>query len=400
MTDSQKKVIIVGAGIVGSALAYFLSNSQSSEKRQIIVVDRSLSPLVGSTAYAPGFVGQFNESEVLTRLAIDSVIEYIKVPDGFNIVGGLEVATSVEGIERLKTRCEDARNFGLPAGMITPEHAVELAPELVKSSEVGAALHFTADGTANTTNITSFYQAESRKNGVQFIEADVTQLTISNGRVKGVEIQGASLSTFSADILILATGIWAQDLCHDLDFPIPVVPVGHPYMYSNSKKPSSRKAPWVRWPEHHVYARDHGLFYGFGSYNHEPIPYKPTNGTAIGNWIEDFNATLEQACNLLSIGKNLIPEKKFNGIFSMTPDNLPLVGEVPSVNGLYMAAAVWVTHAAGTAKFITKLIEGGAVDRRMKESLDPARFRGQEWSTLEEKSLKGYNDIYKTNERN
>ena len=101
MSESTESVIIVGAGIVGSALAYFLSKSPTH--RDITIVDRSFSSLLGSTGIAPGFVGQFNESEVLTRLAIDTVSEYTKIPGGFDRVGGLEIAFQSSGIDRLKS---------------------------------------------------------------------------------------------------------------------------------------------------------------------------------------------------------------------------------------------------------------------------------------------------------
>ncbi|PCD42027.1 hypothetical protein AU210_004563 [Fusarium oxysporum f. sp. radicis-cucumerinum] len=75
---------------------------------------------------------------------------------------------------------------------------------------------------------------------------------------------------------------------------------------------------------------------------------------------------------------------------------MPLAGKVESVEGLFMAVAVWVTHAAGTAKVLTRIIDGEEVDGKTREALDPERFRGQDFAQLEEKSLTGYNSIYKT----
>ncbi|KAG9697619.1 hypothetical protein KCU95_g1275, partial [Aureobasidium melanogenum] len=71
MTNSvdQDLTIIIGAGIVGSSLACFLS--ESTPQINILVLDRSLSTIAGSTGYAPGFIGQYNEKSSLTKLAID-----------------------------------------------------------------------------------------------------------------------------------------------------------------------------------------------------------------------------------------------------------------------------------------------------------------------------------------
>ncbi|ROT42530.1 FAD dependent oxidoreductase [Sodiomyces alkalinus F11] len=402
--SAEASVLIIGAGIVGSALAHFLSSS--SKKRSITVVDRSIDTLVGSTGHAPGFIGQYIDSEVLTHLARDSVAEYLKVPGCFSTVGGLEVAFGSEGIRRLEPRCELARKRGLSAEIITVNDAAELAPQLVKPSDSDAALHFPADGTADAPAITNYYRDEARKAGVRFLQAEAKRLCIDEGKVTGVEVEvgdDSRLQHLVADRVSLATGIWAQELGAALGFPLPVVPVGHPYMYGRVRGPLLRRLPFVRWPEHHAYVRDHGTFYGIGTYDHRPLHYKPIDGSAIGNWVGDFQPALDAATTLFPDPTReefpgAVRADKINGIFSMTPDNVPLAGEVSSVKGLYVAVAVWVTHASGTAKFISKLIEGEEIDTRLREALDPERFKGNSLPDLERQSLRGYNDIYKTEE--
>ncbi|KAL4889527.1 FAD dependent oxidoreductase [Aspergillus ambiguus] len=388
--ESQYDVVIIGAGIVGSAIAYHLASTAGEKK--IALIDRSISTLRGSTEIAPGFVGQYNESGVLTNLAVESVKEYTRIPGGFEVVGGLEVATAREGVDRLRSRWESATKAGLAAELLCSDQAVSLAPELIKD-DVQLALYFPGDGAADARRITSFYQGEARATGVQLIEADVIEVQQANGRVNGVITTAGSVQ---ANTVVVATGIWAPQLCK-LDFPIPVVPVAHPYMYGAPHEPKLRRAPWVRWPEHVVYARDHGTHYGLGSYDHRPIP-EEAKLSAVGNWIPEFDETLNEALRLIPEQTSLAPQQKFNGIFSMTPDNMPLAGSVPSVDGLFVAAAVWVTHAAGVARFITQMLNGKPVDHSIKTVLDPARFRGQDASALTQKSLDGYNHIYKTQE--
>ncbi|KAL4871117.1 hypothetical protein BDV12DRAFT_38017 [Aspergillus spectabilis] len=382
-------IVIIGGGIVGSALAYFLS---SDDSKKVTVIDRAFERLEGSTGYAPGFVGQFNESDVLTRLAVESVQEYLKVPGGFDPVGGLEVATSDAGVENLKWRLETAKERGLKAELISSQQAANLAPDLVKEDNI-LALHFPADGTANATTIAAFFQSEARARGVELLEADVIEIRRSDGRVNGVMTSAGFIQT---ETVVLATGIWAKNLS-DFDIPIPVIPVAHPYMYGEHHEPKSYKSPFVRYPEYHVYARDHGPYFGLGSYDHKPSAENP-NGTAVGNWIEEFDETLDRALRLIPEKTNLTPREKFNGIFSMTPDNMPLVGEIPAVKGLHIAAAVWVTHAAGSAKFLTQLLRGETVDAAVLKALDPTRFKGRDMESLERESLHGYNSIYTTHE--
>ncbi|RHZ63058.1 NAD(P)/FAD-dependent oxidoreductase [Aspergillus thermomutatus] len=390
-SDASFKIAIVGGGIVGSSLAYFLSGSLENGK-EVVLIDRSFSQLKGSTGYAPGFIGQYNESEALTRLAIDTVSEYRKIPGGFESIGGLEVATGPEGVERLKVRYDMAKKAGLPAELLSPEQATKLAPDLVKN-DILTALHFASDGAANAVRITSFFQDQARGNGVHFLETDVKEIIQEDGCAKGVLTTSGLVK---AEKVVIATGIWSENLCN-FGVPIPVIPVAHPYMYGEQREPNPRKSPFVRWPEFHVYARDHGTAYGLGSYDHKPLYHKP-NETAVGDWVDAFDAILERARSLIPAETNLTIKEKFNGLFSMTPDNLPLVGPISSTKGLYVAAAVWVTHAAGSAKFLTKMIQGEEVDESLKKALDPNRFQGKEMEALKEESLAGYNSIYKTHE--
>ncbi|KAL4787980.1 FAD dependent oxidoreductase [Aspergillus varians] len=389
-SQRNSDIVIIGGGIVGSALAYYLSSSDDGKK--VTLIDRSFSRLTGSTGYAPGFVGQFNESSVLTRLAIESVAEYSKVPGGFDLVGGLEVATSNAGVDNLKWRLETAKERGLKGELISPERAAEMAPDLVKEDNA-SGLYFPGDGTANPATITAFFQSEARTRDVELLEADVTEIRRDDGRVNGVM---TSAGLVQAQTVVLATGIWANNLC-DFDIPVPVIPVAHPYMYGKQHDPKPYKSPFVRYPEHYVYARDHGQFFGLGSYDHKPMAEKP-EGAAVGNWVAEFDATLNRALQLIPEKTNLVPREKFNGIFSMTPDNMPLVGKVPAAEGLYMAAAVWVTHAAGSAKFLTQMMKGETVDATVQKALDPIRFMGRDMGSLQRESLQCYNSIYSTHE--
>ena len=81
----------------------------------------------------------------------------------------------------------------------------------------------------------------------------------------------------------------------------------------------------------------------------------------------------------------------------MTPDNLPLVSSVLVLDGLYMAAAIWVTHAARCMKFLKTMINGEVMDEKIKVALDPARFKGMNKEDLTSEALRRYNNIYKTN---
>ena len=50
-------------------------------------------------------------------------------------------------------------------------------------------------------------------------------------------------------------------------------------------------------------------------------------------------------------------EEGINGIFSFTPDGMPLMGESPDLSGFWVAEAVWVTHSAGVDSGVSRIVE-------------------------------------------
>ncbi|GAB7358879.1 hypothetical protein MBLNU230_g4102t1 [Neophaeotheca triangularis] len=407
--DSSQTTIIVGAGIVGSALAAFLSEDPSNGR--ILLVDRSFSEVLGSTGYAPGFLGQFNESKALTKLAVDSLKDYERFPDTFSRVGGLELAATDEGVKLLESRCERANEAGVAARILSLEEHETIVPDFVHRDSFKKALHFPTDGVADPKALCLAYRAKARQNGVDFLEANVAKLQISDNTIRGVETTSTPL--LSANKVILATGIWSSLLAASATptpLTIPAIPVAHPYVYTPSNptpKPSTPLPPFVRWPESHIYARRHDTRYGLGSYAHRPIPIRNPHTTALEPWPPaTFNPVIATAAAaktapdsaLALLATEHAPTdpgvQLINGLFSLTPDGLPIVGCVPGVQGLSLAVAVWITHAAGCARFLTRVLRGKVIEGDLQGSLDPGRFAGSDEEELREKALGGYCDIY------
>ncbi|WP_344292271.1 FAD-dependent oxidoreductase, partial [Streptomyces synnematoformans] len=118
-----RRIVIVGAGIVGSSLARALAGRDGCE---VTVLDRSpAGRLYGSTGHAPGYVGVLGESPVLTDLARATVRIYRDLTDddasgaappdggaGFEETGCLEVATSPAAYGTLRGRAARAGAAG------------------------------------------------------------------------------------------------------------------------------------------------------------------------------------------------------------------------------------------------------------------------------------------------
>lgn len=430
------RIVIVGAGIVGSGLASFLSDEESL---QIVLLDRSLDPLTGSTGHAPGFVGQLNQNLHLTKLAISSVDEYTKIPGAYDKVGGLEIATSEEEVRKLPQRLAPARKANLNAKIISAATAAALAPQYVRPETAKGALHFPDDGTARADIITAAYRDQAIANGAILLEATVTAMEVD--QEDGPKITGLStnLGSLPCSRIIFATGIWTSRILSPL-VSLAIIPVAHPYIHGLPRAAlPGRRSPFIRYPGSRTYMRDHGSCDGLGSYDHPAVAVDKPGTTAIEPWPSTSRNSKNHISNNSGFDKALhrayalLPDEKlfgggnaFNGVFAVTPDNLPFAGKVDvgGVRGLWVAAAVWVTHAAGTARVVAELVkrdaglgggEGGGrgvdgvgrivgggggregerlvVDEEMRRALDPNRFKGRKERELQEMAMGWYNDV-------
>jgi glycine/D-amino acid oxidase-like deaminating enzyme len=384
----EDPIVIIGGGIVGSALAAYLSEICTT---RIIVIEPSIDELQGSTGHAPGFVGQLNQLPALTQLAKCSVSEYCKILGGFDVVGGLEIASSPDGIATLERRYQLARDAGLPAEILTSAEAANLAPQWHKADTVSKALYFLSDGTANAKQIVNKYQLAAKSRGTTFTKTKALSIVRENGRISEVN---TSIGAIKAESVVIAAGIWTTQLLKPLGIEMPIIPVAHPYVHGPQRPPRALSTPFVRWPELHVYARDHGSFDGFGSYDHHPIAVETLRSTAIETWEPSFDSVVAKALSFFPEDMDMTDMNKFNGVFAVTPDGLPLAGKHQDVQGLWVASAIWITHAAGVAKIVADMLVGKTIDESISRVIDPNRFIGQDKTELRRMALSTYSNIY------
>ncbi|MGX6605510.1 NAD(P)/FAD-dependent oxidoreductase [Micromonosporaceae bacterium Da 78-11] len=376
---ATRRVVIIGAGVVGLSLATELGGSAGIE---VTVVDRgAVGQLTGSTGHAPGFFGVHHDIPVLTELARLSTDRYEELPgDGFTRTGGMEVAISPAGLAEIERRAGSADG----ARMLSEAQATALAPYLVDRC-LGAAL-FSRDGTAETRTLAAALHAQAAELGVRFVGGtEVRDITVTGDRVRAVD-------GLAADDVVVAGGIWGPVVAALAGFELELTPVAHPYVHGPAVHLPT--TPFVRWPEQHVYARGHGDRLGLGTYDHEPVPVEDLGDRAERDWLpEVFDAAVARGMALLPEPSRFTPAARLNGVFAMTADNLPLLGPAPGISGLWLAEALWVTHAAGAARQLARMMTGAPVVAGL-ELLRAERFAGHRPSDLRDRALSLYRDIY------
>lgn len=381
-----REAVVVGGGIVGISLAHALATRGVG----VTVLDRDPQGPRGSTAYAPGFVGLYNDVPILTGLARDSAAVYDAAEGGFRRSGGLELATSDVGVAEVERRVEAARAAGLRAELLTAADIPGSVAAFVDTARVLAAGHFVDDGSADVRALTRVLRAEAIARGARFLsDREVTGI---DQRRPGAVVVTTSGDRFTADDVVLAGGVWGPSVAALTGLELPLFPVAHPYVY-DSPATTWSTGPFLRWPEHHVYSRIHGDRLGIGTYDHRPVPvsqHELAAGAGLA-WSDALDPVIEAAQRLLRPEARFAPEHRINGVFAMTPDNLPFLGRHPEMESVWMAQAIWVTHAAGASRTLADAMLDQSETPR---ELDLTRFAGLDTATLRESALRLYRDIY------
>ncbi|KAL6241883.1 hypothetical protein RBB50_011128 [Rhinocladiella similis] len=367
------KVAIIGAGIVGVNLADELVQLGWSN---ITVIEQG--PLAlpgGSTSHAPGLVFQTNSCRQMTHFAKYTVEKLLSL-DCFNQVGGLEIATTPERLADLKRRHGWATSWGLESRLLSAEECVGIHPELNKELVLGGFL-IPSDGLALAAKCVQVLIQRTQAAGVKYIDlTPVTGIEKADGKVTGVTTPNESIP---ADIVVSCAGFWGVEIGAMVGLSIPLVPLAHQYVKTGpvaslvgKNQPNGARLPILRYQDQDLYYREHGDQIGIGYYGHKPMPVvaaslgltpKETSDKNMPSRLaftpEDFATAWDYSKKLLPSLQNVEIEDGFNGIFSFTPDGGSIVGQHPTLDGFWVAEAIWVTHSAGIARGVAETLVNG-----------------------------------------
>ncbi|KAI3394944.1 hypothetical protein diail_2051 [Diaporthe ilicicola] len=374
-----KRVVIIGAGIVGVNVADELVERGWTD---ITVVEQGpLSMPGGSTSHAPGLVFQTNPDKTMTNFAKYTVEKLLSIEkDGqscFNQVGGLEIATTPERLEELKRKHGLAQSYGVEARVISKEECLSLYPLLAEEKVLGG-LHIPSDGLALAARAVQILIERTKAAGVRYLDlTPVTGIERANGGVTGVT---TSNGIVPADIVISCGGFWGVELGAMVGLKVPLVPLAHQYVKTapvpalkgRNTPENGASLPILRYQDQDLYYREHGDKYGIGYYGHKPMPFVAADLGVTAKEIDDkhmpsrleftpkdFEPAWKLTQELLPSTQNVEIEDGFNGLFSFTPDGGSLVGPHPTLQGFFVAEAVWVTHSAGVARAVAEVLTSG-----------------------------------------
>ncbi|MFE9396914.1 FAD-dependent oxidoreductase [Streptomyces flavidovirens] len=382
------RVVIIGAGVVGAALADELSSAGWTD---VTVVDQGPLPVTGgSSSHAPGLVFQTNPSKTMTEMARYTVEKLSSLDvDGqpcFLRTGGLEVATTPQRLTELRRRHGWITAWGIEARLLGTDECVELHP-LVDRERVLGGLLVPTDGLAKAVLAVEAQIRLATARGVRFLARhEVLDIRTEDERVAAVVTDQGEIP---ADIVVCCAGIWGPKVARMVGMNLPLTPLAHQLAWTGpvpalAGQTAEAVRPILRHQDADLYYRDRFDRLGIGYYGHCPMPISADDiadvdaaeqmPSVLRFTEDDFAEAWAETQALLPATREAKIEEGINGLFSFTTDGMPLLGESPEVKGFWVAEAVWVTHSAGVGRAMAEWLVDGHCSSFDLHECDVNRF--------------------------
>ena len=406
---SHARVVVIGCGIVGNSVAYHLGRLGW---RDILLLDKGPLPNPGgSTGHASNFIYLVDHSKEMTALTVDSVTQYRDL-GVFTQSGGIEVARTRERMQELTRRMASARSWGIePVSLISPTEVKRLVPYIDESIILGG-FYTPGVGVVDSLRAGTMMRERGQAAGAITVSAktEVLGIDVEHGRVRRVRTTNGNVE---AETIVITCGVWSPRIARMAGAHIPLTPAVHQMIdvgpvprFAGAK--GDIEFPIVRDMDTNMYERQAGGDLEIGSYAHRPILYDsedipPIEKAALSPTEfpftqADFEVQMQHALELMPeiVGDEKVGVKyAINGILSLTPDGMPVLGESPDVKGLWSAAAVWVKEGPGTGKAIAEWMVHGESEIDLHSS-DIARFHEHQKTRahVRARATEGFNKTY------
>jgi glycine cleavage system aminomethyltransferase T/glycine/D-amino acid oxidase-like deaminating enzyme len=403
------RAVVIGAGIVGNSLAHHLWQRGWSD---IVLLDKGPFPNPGgSTGHASNFIFPVDHSKEMTALTLESVRQY-KDLGVFTESGGIEVARTEERMQELNRRMSSAAAWGVePVSMVTPAEIKELVPFIDESVIVGG-FYSPGVGVVDSLRAGTIMRERAQEAGALTVSplTELLGIDVEHGRVRRVRTTRGDIE---AEVVVIACGVWSPRIARMAGATIPLTPAVHQMIdvgpvphFADSK--SHIEYPIVRDMDTNMYERQDGSGLEIGSYAHRAILHDPDeipsieqaslSPTELPFTQADFDPQMEDALELMPeiVGDESVGVKyAINGLLSLTPDGMPLLGETPEVKGLWSCAAVWVKEGPGIGAAVAEWMTHGESEIDLHSS-DIARFWGHQKTRahVRARASEGFNKTY------
>lgn len=377
-------VIIIGGGAVGSSAAWHLREDGFTGR--IVVLERDPSYARASAFLAMGGIRQQFCTAVTVRMVQFSV-ELWKVFDErlavqghtprawFRQRGYLFLADAAT-VSSLTKRYEAERRAGARVQLLSRDDVRAIAPDLMLDDVVLAVLG-PDDGYANPREVLFGFRHAAEAAGVEYRAAEVIGVDRRGDRAAGVRL--ADGTRIEAPVIVNAAGAWSGRVAEAAGVPVPIAPVRQmlfrcdlpqrwPYRFPMIVDPGG-----VHWRHDDPTGPDDrdGIIAAFTNWDEAPGEnFTPD----LARWSSSFHPALARRLPALKDATNVTG---WAGLYEMTPDHNPVIGEHPALSGFLFASGFsghGLMMSPATGRIVSELVRLGRSETFDVGVFAPDRF--------------------------
>lgn len=361
---SQYRVVVIGGGVVGASVLYHLAKLGWTD---VALIERNVLT-AGSSWHAAGGVHALNADPNMAALqayTIDLLSEIEKesgVDIGLHMTGGVTVASAPARWEWLQAAYRIFQTIGIEdCHLMTPDEIKAACPIMDTDGVIGG-LWADREGYVDTTGTVHAYAKCARMRGAEVIEHNrVLELNWKGSAWEVVTEKG----TITAEHVVNAGGLWAKQCGRMVGLELPVSPLSHHYLLTESIPEIEAldfEVPMTVDLEGFTYMRQDqkGILVGIYEIDHQ---HWMMDGAPWDYGIELLQEDTDRIENELTLAFQRYPclndvgvKNWVNGAFTFSPDGNPLVGPVSTVPNYWLACGV-----------MAGFLQGGGVGKTLAE---------------------------------
>ena len=352
----NKKVVVIGAGIVGASCAYRLAKGGADVR----ILERAAAPATEATGKsAAGVRHQFSHRvnvamSLYSTRAFSSFEQELGVDAGYRKVGYLFLV-SPDVWTQWQAQAEMQRALGARVDLLNVEVLAERFPYLNLAGLAGATLGLD-DGVVDPHAVTMGYLQGAKGWGSSLhLRTEVRGLSFARGRWRVETDEG----TFYADAIINAAGAYAGEIGKLAGLDVPVTPYRRNVYATGPLSDFPHPSPLMIDQATGVWLRSEGTRFIMGLANEDEPPSKRQG--VDWAWLE---CLLERALPRFPFLERAGLDAKacWAGLYAMTSDHLPILGEAQTCPGFFNACGFsghGVQHSPATGHILASEVLGG-----------------------------------------
>jgi sarcosine oxidase subunit beta len=368
-------VVIIGGGIVGSSIAYHLT---AAGCRNVLVLERESAQGKGSTGKSMGGVRAQFSTPVNIQMSLYSIPFYARFeerlghPCDYRPQGYLFCATSENHLTYLRANYEKQVALGLKnVSLLEGGEIRSRFPQLRGDDIVGGSFCST-DGFVDPYSAMNGLMAWAADHGAKLQKASVVTGLLRDQRgIAGVETNAGPIAT---RIVVNCAGAWAASVAKLAGVDLPIEPLRRMLVPSEPFNEFPHTAPMIIDMSNGFHFRPEARGFLLAWNDPEETPGFKTDFDP--GFVEKILArAADRVPAFAELPVN--PKRAWAGLYEMTPDHHPILGQAPGVPGFFLAngfSGHGVMHAPATGKILSDLILTGKTDLIDASLLNLSRF--------------------------